>query len=98
VGDLGHRENQRINRRRRSRPPSRDVEEYEDLFIATPATIAAIGGLVGALTGTITWLIRRLLKMKDEQLADLKKACAQAEEALVKDRDYWRSITMKRLE
>jgi hypothetical protein len=74
------------------------VEEYEDLFVLNATTLAAIGGLLGALTGTISWLIRRLLRTKDEQLADLKKTCAQAEEALVKDRDYWRSITMKRLD
>lgn len=54
-------------------------------------TLAAIGGLLGALTGIISWLLRKLLRSKDEQIETAKAQTEHVEH----DRDYWRDLAMR---
>ena len=54
-------------------------------------TLVAIGGVLGALTGIISWLLRRLLKAKDEQITEARAQTEHVEH----DRDYWRDLAMR---
>lgn len=54
-------------------------------------SLAAIGGLLGALTGVISWLLRKLLKSKEEQVAEARAQTEHVEH----DRDYWRDLAMR---
>ena len=54
-------------------------------------TLAAIGGILGALTGIISWLLRKLLRAKDDQISEQKDQTEKAEH----DRDYWRDLAMR---
>lgn len=54
-------------------------------------SLAALGGLLGALTGIISWLLRKLLRSKDEQVAEAKGQVEHMEH----DRDYWRDLAMR---
>ena len=42
-------------------------------------TLVTIGGVLGALTGVISWLLRKLLRAKDEQIAEQKNQTEKAE-------------------
>lgn len=55
------------------------------------ATLAAIGGILGALTGIISWLLRKLLRSKEEQIAEARTQTEHVEH----DRDYWRDLAMR---
>jgi len=54
-------------------------------------TLATIGGVLGALTGVISWLLRKLLRAKDEQIAEARTQTEHVEH----DRDYWRDLAMR---
>lgn len=54
-------------------------------------TLAGIGGVLGALTGIISWLLRKLLRAKDEQIAEARSQTEHVEH----DRDYWRDLAMR---
>ena len=54
-------------------------------------TLVTIGGVLGALTGVISWLLRKLLRAKDDQIAEQKNQTEKAEH----DRDYWRDLCMR---
>lgn len=56
-------------------------------IILNSATLLAIGGLMGVLTGAITFLTRQLLRSKNSQIEDMKQ-----------DRDYWRDKMMHLVE
>jgi hypothetical protein len=53
--------------------------------------LGLIGGILGALTGIISWLLRRLLRSKDEQIAEARAQTEHVEH----DRDYWRDLAMR---
>ena len=53
--------------------------------------LVTIGGVLGALTGVISWLLRKLLRAKDDQIAAQKDQTEKAEH----DRDYWRDLAMR---
>jgi hypothetical protein len=61
------------------------VEEPQ--FILNTTTLAAIGGIMGVLTGAISFLTRQLLRSKNDQI-----------KALEKDRDFYRDHVMGELE
>jgi hypothetical protein len=61
------------------------VEEPQ--FVLNATTLAAIGGVMGVLTGAISFLTRSLLKSKNDQI-----------KALTSDRDYWRAHVMHEIE
>jgi hypothetical protein len=63
----------------------------EESFVVGGQTLLTIGGLLGALTGIISWLLRKLLRSKDDQVAEAK---AQVEH-MEHDRDYWRDLAMR---
>ena len=71
--------------------------EESQQYVLSGHSIAAIGGVLGALTGIISWLLRKLLRSKDEQIEDIKTQAAHTEETLTHDRDYWRDYTMRLL-
>lgn len=50
---------------------------------------------MGALTGIISWLLRKLLRAKDEQIEQLKTQAEHNEQALIHDRDYYRDLSMR---
>ena len=54
-------------------------------------TLVTIGGVLGALTGVISWLLRKLLRSKDEQIEEARQQTEKAEH----DRDYWRDLAMR---
>ena len=54
-------------------------------------TLAAIGGILGTLAGIITWLLKRLLRSKDEQIATAQTETLKTEH----DRDYYRDLAMR---
>ena len=54
-------------------------------------TLVTIGGVLGALTGVISWLLRKLLRAKDEQITEAKAQTEKTEH----DRDYWRDLAMR---
>jgi hypothetical protein len=64
-------------------------------YVVNADTLAAIGGIMGALTGIISWLMRRLLKTKDEQIEDLKSQLGHVEATIGRDRDYYRDLSMR---
>ena len=51
----------------------------EPQFVLNTTTLAAIGGIMGVLTGAISFLTKALLDSKEKQIAELQK-----------DRDYYR--------
>lgn len=53
--------------------------------------LVTIGGVLGALTGVISWLLRKLLRSKDEQIEEARQQTEKAEH----DRDYWRDLAMR---
>ena len=55
-------------------------------FVLNPATLLAIGGIMGVLTGAIGKLFQSLMETKSEQITDLKTQVA----AMTEDRDFWR--------
>lgn len=57
-----------------------------DLFVLNGTTLAAIGGLLGALAGAIAFLTRQLLTAKDEQV----KAAGAERDRYREERDYFR--------
>jgi len=59
----------------------------EPVYAISATSLAVIGGIIGVLTGAVSFLVRMLLKNKDRQLDDLTK-----------DRDYWRERAMRHLE
>jgi len=65
------------------------VEEPQ--YVMDGATLAAIGGILGALTGIISWLLRKLLRSKEEQIAEARTQTEHVEH----DRDYWRDLAMR---
>jgi hypothetical protein len=60
-------------------------------YVLDGTTLAAIGGILGALTGIISWLLRKLLRAKDDQITAQKDQTEKAEH----DRDYWRDLAMR---
>ena len=54
-------------------------------------TLVTIGGVLGALTGVISWLLRKLLRAKDDQITEAKAQTEKTEH----DRDYWRDLAMR---
>ena len=60
-------------------------------YVLDGTTLAAIGGILGALTGIICCLLRKLLRAKDDQIAEQKNQTEKAEH----DRDYWRDLCMR---
>jgi hypothetical protein len=68
------------------------VEEPQ--FVLNATTLAAIGGIMGVLTGAISFLTKSLLESKDKQIEDLKQINLHNEETLVRDRDYWRDYVI----
>jgi hypothetical protein len=60
-------------------------------YVLDGTTLAAIGGVLGALTGVISWLLRKLLRSKDEQIEEARQQTEKAEH----DRDYWRDLAMR---
>jgi hypothetical protein len=60
-------------------------------YVLDGTTLAAIGGILGALTGIISWLLRKLLRAKDEQITEAKAQTEKTEH----DRDYWRDLAMR---
>ena len=54
-------------------------------------TLVTIGGVLGALTGVISWLLRKLLRAKDDQIAEARQQTEKTEH----DRDYWRDLAMR---
>jgi hypothetical protein len=59
----------------------------EPQFVLNTTTLAAIGGIMGVLTGAISFLTRQLLKSKNDQIR-----------ALEKDRDFYREHVMVEIE
>jgi hypothetical protein len=72
------------------------VEEPQ--FVLNATTLAAIGGMMGVLTGAISFLTRALLQSKDKQIEDLKRSNLHTEEMIAKDRDYWRDHVIQGIE
>jgi hypothetical protein len=62
-----------------------------ETYAVDGTSLAAVGGILGALTGLITWLLRMLLRSKDQQI---KKAQDETEH-MEHDRDYWRDRTLR---
>jgi hypothetical protein len=60
-------------------------------YVLDGTTLAAIGGILGALTGIISWLLRKLLRAKDEQITEARQQTEKTEH----DRDYWRDLAMR---
>ena len=60
-------------------------------YVLDGTTLAAIGGILGALTGIISWLLRKLLRAKDDQIAEARQQTEKTEH----DRDYWRDLAMR---
>ena len=56
-----------------------------------PETLVTIGGVLGALTGVISWLLRKLLRAKDDQITEARQQTEKTEH----DRDYWRDLAMR---
>ena len=67
-------------------------------FVLNLTTLAAIGGIMGVLTGAISFLTRSLLEAKDKQIADMKESTARTEKVLRRELDYWRSFSVHLLE
>ena len=65
--------------------------EESTQYVINGQALAAIGGILGALTGIISWLLRKLLRAKDDQIAEAK---AQTEH-MEHDRDYWRDRCLR---
>lgn len=72
-------------------------------FVLDGSTLAAIGGVIGALAGAITFLFRQLIASKDAQIAaliaemrDQRAVMMEQIEALKRDRDYFRDLVIKR--
>ena len=59
----------------------------EPVYAISATSLEVIGGIIGVLTGAVSFLGRMLLKNKDRELDDLTK-----------DRDYWRERAMRHLE
>jgi hypothetical protein len=70
----------------------------EPQFVLNTTTLAAIGGIMGVLTGAISFLCKALLDSKDHQIKDLKTAVVHIEETYGADRDYWRDFAVRLLE
>lgn len=77
--------------------------QVQPSFVLDGSTLAAIGAILGALTGAITFLFRQLITAKDAQIAalltDMKEQrttmMTQIEELKV-ERNHFRDIAMER--
>ena len=56
-------------------------------YILSSSALGLIGGILGTLTGALSWSIRQIIKSKNSQI-----------EAVTKDRDYWRNHVVAELE
>jgi hypothetical protein len=72
------------------------VEEQQ--FVLNLTTLAAIGGIMGVLTGAISYLSKALIESKDRQIEDLKEMMARNDKMLRRDNEYWRSFSVHLLE
>lgn len=70
----------------------------EPQFVLNTTTLAAIGGIMGVLTGAISFLTKALLDSKDKQIADLKAIALHTEETTGAERDYWRERAIRWLD
>jgi len=70
----------------------------EETFVLNLTTMAAIGGIMGVLTGAISFLARQLISSKDKQIEDLKAEMLRREEQMQKDIDYYRDFSQYLLE
>ncbi|HKA95280.1 MAG TPA: hypothetical protein VKD66_03355 [Streptosporangiaceae bacterium] len=74
----------------------------EPVFTLSGSTLAAIGAVLGALSGAITFLFRQLVASKDAQIASLKqeieaqRGVMMAEiHSLKQERDYFRDLAFR---
>jgi hypothetical protein len=70
----------------------------EETFVLNLTTMAAIGGIMGILTGAISFLTKTLIASKDVQIESLKAEMLRREEQMQKDIDYYRDFTQYLLE
>jgi hypothetical protein len=70
----------------------------EETFVLNLTTMAAIGGIMGILTGAISFLARALIASKDVQIESLKAEMLRREEQMQKDIDYYRDFSQYLLE
>jgi len=74
----------------------------EPVFTLSGSTLAAIGAVLGALSGAITFLFRQLVASKDAQIAALareieaQRTVMMAEiHSLKSERDYFRDLAFR---
>lgn len=70
----------------------------EPQYVLSATSLAIIGGVIGVLTGAVSFLTRQLLKAKNNQIEELKQSALHTEDALQRDRDYWRNQALRLLE
>ncbi|HKA94623.1 MAG TPA: hypothetical protein VKD66_00010 [Streptosporangiaceae bacterium] len=70
--------------------------------VLDPGTLAAVGALLGGLSGAVTFLFRQLISSKDAQIAALareieaQRTVMMAEiHALKSERDYFRDLAFR---
>jgi NAD kinase len=67
-------------------------------FVLNLTTLAAIGGIMGVLTGAISFLTKALISSKDEQIAHIKEQQERNEKRMAREVEYWRSFSVHLLE
>jgi hypothetical protein len=70
----------------------------DEQFVLNLTTLAAIGGIMGVLTGAISYLSKALIESKDKQIVDLKEMMDHNEKMLRRENEYWRSFSVHLLE
>lgn len=69
-------------------------------FVLNGSTLAAIGALLGALSGAITFLFKALMASKDAEIAaimEINKRLVLERDARASERDYFRDALLKTL-
>jgi hypothetical protein len=67
----------------------------DEQFVLNLTTLAAIGGIMGVLTGAISYLSKALIESKDKQILDLKEIMDHNEKMLRRENEYWRSFSVQ---
>lgn len=70
----------------------------DEQFVLNLTTLAAIGGIMGVLTGAISFLTKALISSKDEQIAHVKEQQVRNEKRMAREIEYWRSFSVHLLE
>lgn len=63
---------------------------FDNTYILDTRVLLEIGGILGLLSGLVTFLLRQLIKAKDEQIKDLHEAQDRLRDTLTAERDFWR--------